>query len=293
MKPVDLVASCWTTAGDAAPLRGDERSPHALLERVRAASAAGFRGLGLLHADLVVARDTYGYAEMRSMLAENGIVHLELEFLTDWWASGARRAASDAVREDLLEATEALGACHIKAGPELGDEPWDRELWARELARLAAEADAVGARVSLEFLPMCNVRTLSDALSIVEAAGHDNAGVLVDIWHVARTDTPLDEVAAAPAHLIAAVELDDAAAEPVGSLWDDTIDRRRLPGSGDLDVPGFVNAVRSAGWTGPWGVEIISEEHRQRPLMEAVADAYRATMNQFAIADQTLRAASR
>jgi hypothetical protein len=30
----DLLATCWTTAGDAAPLRGDEQSPIPLQERV-------------------------------------------------------------------------------------------------------------------------------------------------------------------------------------------------------------------------------------------------------------------
>ena len=97
-------------------------------------------------------------------------------------------------------------------------------------------------------------------------------------------------LAAIPAHLIAAVELDDAAAQPVGSLWEDTIDKRRLPGQGDLDVPGFINAVRSAGWSGPWGVEILSDEYRKRPLAEATAEAYEATMAQFEIADRLLGA---
>ena len=55
MPDQDLLATCWTTAGDAAPLRGDERSPLPLRERVEAAAAAGFRGIGLLHIDLVVA----------------------------------------------------------------------------------------------------------------------------------------------------------------------------------------------------------------------------------------------
>ena len=34
----DLLATCWTTAGDAAPLRGDGRSPLPLRERVAAAA---------------------------------------------------------------------------------------------------------------------------------------------------------------------------------------------------------------------------------------------------------------
>ena len=108
MPDQDLLATCWTTAGDAAPLRGDERSPLPLRERVESAAAAGFRGIGLLHIDLVVAEREHGLAGIRSLLDDNGLVHLELELLTDWWADGPRRRRSDVVRSKLLSAAEAL-----------------------------------------------------------------------------------------------------------------------------------------------------------------------------------------
>jgi sugar phosphate isomerase/epimerase len=282
----DLTASCWTTAGDAAPARGDELSPVPLRERIEAAAAAGFRGFGLVHADLVVAARQHGLAEVRTMLEAHGMVHVELEFLLDWWTSGPRREASDQVRRDLLAASEALAAKHIKAGPEIGPRGWEQGLWEQELARLAAEAEAVGARVSLEFLPMCNVATLADALAIVRGAGHPAAGVLVDAWHAARTGLDLEELAAVPAAEIAAIELDDVDPDPAGSLWDDTIDGRRLPGQGGYDVPAFINAVRATGWNGPWGLEILSAVERVRPIREALVDAHAATVAQFELADE-------
>ena len=45
MDDEDLLATRWTTAGDAAPLGGDERSPVPLRERIEAAGAAGFAAL--------------------------------------------------------------------------------------------------------------------------------------------------------------------------------------------------------------------------------------------------------
>ena len=52
MSPVDLIAACWTTAGDAVPLDGRQDSPLSLPERISAASDAGFAGFGIVHNDL-------------------------------------------------------------------------------------------------------------------------------------------------------------------------------------------------------------------------------------------------
>ena len=41
---------------------------------------------------------------------------------------------------------------------------------------------------------------------------------------------------------------------------------------------GFVDAVKSTGYDGVWGVEILSAEYRKRPIEEAVPDAYRSTV---------------
>ena len=74
-----LLATCWSSAGDAASDRPDLRSPLNLRERIEAASAAGFRGFGLLSADLPAAEKEYGLSGIRAMLDDNGMVDLELE----------------------------------------------------------------------------------------------------------------------------------------------------------------------------------------------------------------------
>jgi sugar phosphate isomerase/epimerase len=289
---VELLASCWTTAGNASPLLTDETSPFSLRDRVAAASAAGFRGFGLVHADLVAARKEYSLAEMRCIFDGYGIVYVELEFLDDWWASGARRAASDVMRRDLLSAGEVLGARQIKVSPALGEEGWDHDHWAHEFAVLAGQAADAGTRVALEFMPMANINTLDAALELVEAADHDAGGLLIDVWHAERSLTPLASIAAVPLHRLFAVEIDDANADPIGPLLEDTINRRRLCGCGGLDLEGFVRAVRATGYTGPWGVEIISEQHRRLDLRQAVAAAYDTAIRQFSDASKDATAAN-
>ncbi|MCX4593999.1 hypothetical protein OG819_30865 [Streptomyces sp. NBC_01549] len=89
-----FLATCWTTAGDAAPDQEDQRSPLNLRERVEAARDAGFTGFGVLYADLAEAEREYGFPGIRSLFEDNGISHIELELLTDWWAGGPRRTPS-------------------------------------------------------------------------------------------------------------------------------------------------------------------------------------------------------
>ncbi|MER5531958.1 sugar phosphate isomerase/epimerase [Streptomyces sp. NPDC002677] len=271
----DLLATCWTTAGDADPIGNDQRSPLSLRERAEAASAAGFKGFGLLHADLLVAEREHGLAGIRSIFEDNGLAHIELEALAGWWADGPRRAASDAVRHDLLRAAEALGAHHIKIHGDVEDGPLHLDLWAEEFAALAAQADAVGARIGIEFLPWSNVKTVHDGLRLAEAAGHPAGGVLIDAWHTERAHTPPAELAQVPGSRIVGVELNDADSQVVGTLFEDTVRRRRLCGEGSFDLPGIIAALRTAGWHGPWGVEILSDAHRALPVRDAADVAYR------------------
>lgn len=266
-----LLASCWTTAGDAAPQRGDERSPLPLRTRIEAAAAAGWSGFGLVHADIAAFREEHPLEDLAMILRDNGMRYVEVEFLGDWWMTGGRREVSDRIRADLLDAAETLGALTVKAAPAVDEPAPERDVFLGELDRLAVEAAQRGTRIALEPMPFAtNIRTIDDGVSILTDLGHPGVGLCVDIWHVYRTGTPYSRVAELTADQVFVVELDDGAAEPVGSLWDDTLDRRRYPGRGDFGVPDFIDAILATGFDGPWGVEIISDEHRALPLAESL-----------------------
>src|SRR5260370_42236552 len=111
------MAGYWTLAGDSHPFAASEVSPFPLRERIEAAARAGYRGIGLLHVDLMAAPAEHGLRGIKSMLDHNGMKHVELEVLVDWVADGAPRTAADAVRRDLLEAAAVLGARHLKVAP--------------------------------------------------------------------------------------------------------------------------------------------------------------------------------
>jgi sugar phosphate isomerase/epimerase len=270
----DLMATCWTTAGDAASDRADLRSPVPLRDRIEAAAAAGFRGFGLLSADLPEAVRAYGLAGIKSMLADNGIVHLELEGIPNWWVDGPVRSESCEVRRTILRAAEVLRARHVKVTPDTDDAPWELAHWAKKFRELAEQAGDCGARLGIEFMPWANIKTVHDGLQLVEEAGHDGGGLIIDVWHTERAGTRPEELAKVPVERIVGVELDDADPAVIGTLFEDTVNRRRYCGEGSFDLVGDITALRTAGWAGPWGIEILSEEHRALDVRTAAERAF-------------------
>lgn len=290
MSTPPLIATCWTHAGDAFPESGDERSPFDIRDRVRAVAEAGWSGLGFVHADLVEARRTIGLEALAAEIRASGLRNVEVEFLGNWWTSGPEREDSDRRRRDLLEAAEILGAQTIKAAGKMYATEVDLDLMGAEFDRLANEAGEVGARIAMEFLPFTNFSNVRKASDFVTEVGNVNGGLIVDIWHVFRAgNTPADLPRDLNPKYLFAVELNDATEPAPGysdeELWEDTIHARKLPGEGDWDLPGFINEIRNLGFSGAWGVEILSAEHRAKTLREEVESAINATRSVFEAAD--------
>ena len=147
-----------------------------------------------------------------------------------------------------------------------------------ELCRDAANH---GTAIVLEIMPFSDVNTIEAGRAIVEGANQPNGFLLIDIWHMARGGIDDREINQIPERFIGSIELDDANRQVLGSLWDDTVHRRRLPGEGELSPKAFIREVQSAGYQGPWGVEILSETFRKLPLAEMAKRAFKATMAQF------------
>jgi sugar phosphate isomerase/epimerase len=133
--------------------------------------------------------------------------------------------------------------------------------------------------VSLEFMPFSNIPDLAAGVELVRTVNRANLGLMVDLWHLVRSGTTLEELAGTPVELINGVELDDGSAGPVGDGYEDTILRRLLCGHGDFPVVEFIRTLRAMGWDGPWGLEIINAEYRRRPVREALASAYASTVD--------------
>lgn len=266
-----LIATAWTSAGNTSPMLSPATSPVPITERIAAVAEARYTGLGLVADDLAAVRDSIGFDALRALIADAGLTHIEIELIERWWLQRDSPGNSYGIRELLFEAADILRPAFIKIGSELGPPTAHPETLIGPLRDLADQAAEHGTRIALETMPFSIISTVPLGADILTAAAHPGVGLLVDAWHVFRAGTSLDELRSAlTPDMVFGVELDDAAADVAGSLFEDTVENRLLCGEGTFDLAGLVRALRDVGFDGPWGVEILSATFRTLPVREAL-----------------------
>ncbi|RDH80083.1 sugar phosphate isomerase/epimerase [Mycolicibacterium moriokaense] len=274
-----LIATAWTSAGNTSPLNTPATSPVPIAQRVAAVAEAGYIGLGLIADDLAVVRETIGFDGLRALMADHELTHIEIELIERWWIPRGEPGHTYETRDLLMAAADALAPAFIKIGSQNGPPIADPLTLVGPLRDLADEAAAHGTKVAIETMPFSAIATVPMGIEIIDAADHPAAGLIIDAWHVFRAGTPLSDLGAAlkPQHVFG-VELDDAAEDVVGTLFEDTVERRLLCGEGSFDLPGLIGVLRNKGFDGPWGVEILSTSFRQLPILEALGSAARTAL---------------
>jgi sugar phosphate isomerase/epimerase len=281
---VELVNAYWTSAGPVEVHVGREWSLLDFADRCEQAQKVGFRGLGLWHADIEHILETRSLGEVRQLLDDHGLRCFELEFLWDWFLDedDADRKAADETRKLLFETAAALDAHHIKAG-NIPGKPCSIDRLTERYAELCADAARhTDAKIVYEFMPFdVNVNSLDTVLAVVEGAGADNGGIVIDTWHMSKLGISPDDLRRIPLRYLTWIELSDGQFENMEDQLDEVVNRRKLPGEGEFDIRGFVDVGRDMGYPGPWGVEVLSEDLRALPIEEMFRRAYETAAAQF------------
>jgi sugar phosphate isomerase/epimerase len=159
-------------------------------------------------------------------------------FLTG--APGDRDEAE--ARAMVIEGIRVLGSVGRETGVRVGVEPIHR---------------TANAEFSI-------ITDLPGAEALLEEAGDDSVGILVDTWHLWDTPDVLDH-ARRLASRFPVVHVNDWRAETRD--WDD----RALPGEGVMDLPAIIGALEAGGYDGWYDMEVFSGEHYPDSLMKLAA----------------------
>lgn len=255
---------------------------HPIDDRIAAAAAAGFDGIGLFALDVErLQHEGVGLERLAELLDEHGVCLCDIE-VAKGWAGGPDEelgARIEAIAYDLAD--RFASRCLQAVGAEAGD----RGDAGRAFAALCDRAADHGLEVALEPLPYTTVPDLAAALEVVERAGRPNGGVCLDIWHHTRVGDDRARIAALGPDLIKNVQMDDGPLAPASAdladYKDDCLRNRVPPGEGEMDAVGFAVAVLSAGSTVPWSVEVCDMSVWGRPAephARRCADAMRAVL---------------
>ncbi|MBV9194270.1 MAG: sugar phosphate isomerase/epimerase [Solirubrobacterales bacterium] len=280
----ELIALYWTVAGPTDVHVGREWSLFEWRERCAQAARVGFAGLGLWHADIEHQLETRTLKEIKQIFDDAGLRYLQVEFLDNFWfpRGDAARAASDERRRLLFDTAAAFDAHHIKVGNIHGN-PAEIDQLIEGFGELCRDAaNHTNAKVVYEITPFdTQANNLDAALRLVEGAGAENGGLAVDTWHMSKLGITPEQVGNIPSRYLTWVEISDGQLENMPDPVEETVNHRRLPGEGDFDIPGYLEACQAAGYRGPWGVEVLSAALRDLPIEQAFDRAYETTAAQF------------
>jgi sugar phosphate isomerase/epimerase len=281
---IELMALYWTVSGPVEVHAGREWSLFSWPDRCAEAAKAGFKGIGLWHADVTHQLETTTLDEMATIFKDAGLKYLEVEFLAEFWVDKGEpaRAESDRLREQLFETAAAFDAHHIKVGNIPGT-PCELDKLIEAFTELCQDAAKhTDAKVVYEFMPFdVNVNTLDTALELVQGAAEPNGALAIDTWHMGKLGISPADLKRIPPEYLGWVELSDGQYENLPDPIDEVVNRRKLPGEGEFDIPGYVEACQHVGYEGPWGVEVLSEELRNLPIEDEFKRAYETTAAQF------------
>jgi sugar phosphate isomerase/epimerase len=268
MQNVELIASYWTLGGGALPHTDKEYSTFEFKERIEAAARAGFKGVGLWHADLEHVLKRYTLRDMKRILDDNGMKHVEIEFLADWFLEpGERRTAAEQRKKLLFDACEDLGGRHIKVG-DFFRTPCPMPKLIDEFATLCQDAAKRGITIAFELMPFSVIESLGSARQLVTGAAQKNGGIIFDLWHIVKLGIPYDAVMRFPQAYFIGLEINDGYLQtpPGMDLVTETTAHRKLCGDGEFDIKGFLARLPSSNYRGPVGIEVLSHELRGWPL---------------------------
>jgi sugar phosphate isomerase/epimerase len=245
-----------------------------LLYRLAPARAAGFTAITIFAADLEKAREQgLSLAEIRAAVAAAGLRITEVETICHWLPG--QRPSAGGFPDWLMRATpEAMCAAAVELGArtvglvEAFGAPFDGPVMARHFGRACDIATEHGLAVGLECLPTGGIPDLASAWEIVRRADRPNGGLIIDSWHMTRSNSPMAALAAIPGERIVSIQLNDGPAEPEADLAQAMMTARRLPGEGAFDLAGMMRALAASGTRAPIGIEVFSMALDALPIAE-------------------------
>jgi len=248
-------------------------------ESVKLAAEYGFQGVD---PDLGYARDK-GVPAVKDLLQKHTLRLGGFGLSVRWRESDSDKDFAESlegfVKECKLAAELGVTRCMTWVMP-CSDKLTYRQHYELMVSRMRPAAQILkgfGQSLGLEFIGPRTLRaskkqgfvyTMDGMRAVNAAIGTGNVGFLLDCWHWYTAQATVTDIEQLDPAEVVYVHLNDA---PKGVHVNDQVDNKReLPGTGVIDLKGFLGALRKIGYDGPITVEPFNEPLKKMPLAEAL-----------------------
>ena len=250
-----------------------------LREKLEAIAAAGYDGIEIFEQDFIAFDGSP--RDVGNMVRDYGLeITLFQPFRDFEGLPEPMRAKAFDRAERKFDLMQELGtdlvlicsSCHVSS---LGG--IDRA--AADFNALGDIAKDRGIRVGYEALAWGkHINDHRDAWEIVRRADHSNVGLILDSFHTLSRKIDPANIRSIPGDKIFFVQLADAPLIEMDLLyWSRHF--RNMPGEGDLNVQGFMQAVMATGYSGPISLEIFNDQFRGGSSKLVAVDGYRSLIS--------------
>ena len=254
--------------------------PASLPEKIAIAAEAGYTAVELWSDDLTqLEKQGRPLSEVKQRLRDAGLKVPSVIALFDWMQSaGAGKESAFGEARRRMEQAASLGAPHIVASPVPDAPHIDLGRAAaryRELLELGSE---VGVTPAMEFLGFFkNVYQLEQAVAIAQQAGHPEACIVLDPFHLYRGGSGFGGIKLLKDVKISICHFNDAPATP--SQFEQTDAHRVYPGDGILPLAQMLRDLASIGYSGFLSIELFNESYWQQDLRRVAGAAREKTQS--------------
>ncbi len=176
-------------------------------------------------------------ADVAKAFSETGIIPLDIEVV---WI---QPDGPDPNHQRLIEAGGEIGARNVLI---VSSDP-DRAETKRRFAEICGWAADAGMNACLEFLPITEIKTLADALDVLNDVDHPNAKLLIDPTHLARSGGHPDLLKDVSPDLLSYAQFCDGVAalpdDDIQTILNEAVDGRLMPGEGALPIAALLKIL--------------------------------------------------
>jgi sugar phosphate isomerase/epimerase len=240
-----------------------------LTARLAACRAAGFSQIMLWARDL--AEHPGGIDDAVRLVRSSGLRVTGIQVMRDYEGlDGALHEYKLDIARHLLRVCKAVGARLLVVSSSTSSHAsGERDLIARDLAKLANSAVPLGVRIGYEAQSWGrHVHAWDAAWEVVDMAAHANLGVVLDSFHMLAGGDEIEGLEDLPSEKIALVQLSDFMWRDLRSTEEriETAGHLRVfPGEGShsAELSNMLRRLDRGGYRGSYSLEVINDDYLQ------------------------------